>query len=872
MTALRPPGRPTRAGLALAAAAAALLLLLPAARAETLIPLPSPGGSAPLAAPQPIVLPERPALAPVLVPAPAEQTRPAPARAATAAGGLFLSLQGNALQESDRALLRGQEDVKRFTITLPAEAVLASGELVLSYQSSIEVLPERSSLSVALNGQSILETAPRATTEPRELRVPLPEGLLRVGPNEIVVSARQNHRLLCSVAGIYELWTAVDTARSGFEISLAEPLGPPSLATLDHALSSGLIEPRRVTFLAPQRVPEEAWLEDSLQVVQGIGRRVGGPLPELTLVAFEELTPAGRPNPLLPALDHEALPPGMLAVVGTASELRSLLPPALLAAVTGPYLGVHGLGRGDGSALLLFSGRDRDELRTAIDAWSNDRIELPARAGVLTTGLPPALPDPSRRPPRPIQGGETVTLGQLGVTDTEVWPLRQVIRSELYLPDDFFAANDAMVTMQLEAAYAPGLPPESSVNIFVNGRGAALVGLTQPQGGLLSARRLELPLRHFVPGRNLLDIEVTLPSVMADSGGFCPPGTAGIDTGPRFVLRADSSLAFPDFARLGQLPNLRLTADRGFPYVADGLPLPTDLYIGAREPEAVTAAMVFAASLARAARQRLLLRPTYELPDTTARNLLAIGPTSQFRPALFANAPLRQQDVAMAWSQNRPIDPLVSDAREIAAAESTGAALRRIETLRSGDPLERYAPFETAATGSDGEDWRRREQRSASEGGWLPSLMSFLPGIAHSTEAELAARRLLQQGSDVTAVMMQYQARNAPGRTITLVTAADSRLLLAAVRRLAEADYWEGLRGDLAVWGPDRRSLATAQVSEPYTVMTSSLSLGNLRLILSNWLSRHVAVLLASVLLTIVLLSSVTYVLLRLDRRRRDLA
>ena len=49
-------------------------------------------------------------------------------------------------------------------------------------------------------------------------------------------------------------------------------------------------------------------------------------------------------------------------------------------------------------------------------------------------------------------------------------------------------------------------------------------------------------------------------------------------------------------------------------------------------------------------------------------------------------------------------------------------------------------------------------------------------------------------------------------------------------------------------------------------------SLTNMRLILSNWLSENVAVLVISVMLAVLALSGVTYLLLRMDRRRRDLA
>lgn len=188
--------------------------------------------------------------------------------------------------------------------------------------------------------------------------------------------------------------------------------------------------------------------------------------------------------------------------------------------------------------------------------------------------------------------------------------------------------------------------------------------------------------------------------------------------------------------------------------------------------------------------------------------------------------------------------------------------MQRIEALRSG-----------SANGTSAESADRQGSSFEDEDdSWYERAITFLSSWGEQEEGERWGRRLLRQaGGDVTAVMMQYEADRAPGRTVTLVTALDGPLLLAAVKRVTQPDYWKDLRGDVAVWGTQPKTLGTAMVGDSYVFAPSEFSLTNLRLVLSNWLSRNVGLLVGSVVLVVLALSIVTHLLLRMDRRRRDL-
>lgn len=818
---------------------------------EVLIPLPGVQ-----VAPQDEVAPvERKEVEPT-PPAPVRE----PAKREDAIGAkLFLSLQGGASAGNQQVLFEGQHVTRRFTVTLPAEATVADASFFLAYLSSVQVLPSASQLRLTLNGNELLAIQPRAFSAPEVVEVKVPEGLLRPGPNDVAISVRQNHRILCTIDGIYELWTAIDPIRSGLQLRLFETLATPSLATFDFALGSGLSGSRQLTFIAPSNQPDERWLTTAFDVVQGAARRTLGPLPDFDIVSQSQLE-RGEPSAgSLRGIRSDRLPSGMLAAIGTAEELGEFLPRQILGLVTGPYLGVHGLGRRDGSALLVFSGRDRHEVQQAVDDWVLQRVELPNAPSAITTALPPA---PRRSGPRYIAGRTTVSLADLNVEEQHISGLRDVVSVELQLSDDFFAANDAAVLLSLNAAYGPDLHPDSALNILVNGRGAALVGLNQSRGKAFRDYSVELPLRYFQPGLNRIDFEVTLPSVTATPEGFCAPGTVSLNEPPQFLLQDDTSFYFPSYARLGELPNLKLLAERGFPYLLNQEPIPTTLYLGARDRDTVAAAMKLAAAIAKHADGPLSLSPAFSFAQQGDRDILAVGPTNLLEAGLFGNAPLRQQDLIQAWSRSRPLDPLVSDAREVAATQATSELMQRIEALRSG-----------SANGTSAESADRQGSSFEDEDdSWYERAITFLSSWGEQEEGERWGRRLLRQaGGDVTAVMMQYESDRAPGRTVTLVTALDGPLLLAAVKRVTQPDYWKDLRGDVAVWGTQPKTLGTAMVGDSYLFAPSEFSLTNLRLVLSNWLSRNVGLLVGSVVLVVLALSIVTHLLLRMDRRRRDL-
>src|SRR5690625_3118203 len=152
------------------------------AGADVLVPLPS---GAPFTLPDGEDLEAAPRIEPYVAPIGNVDSVPVPAEDSIRARRLFLPLHRAATTGDQQRLFEGQETVRHFTLTLPVEAVVADAEFVLSYLSSVQLLPSASRLEVFLNGSEILSLHPDAFSSPSTMRAQVSDELLRPGRNEV---------------------------------------------------------------------------------------------------------------------------------------------------------------------------------------------------------------------------------------------------------------------------------------------------------------------------------------------------------------------------------------------------------------------------------------------------------------------------------------------------------------------------------------------------------------------------------------------------------------------------------------------------------------------------------------------------------------
>ncbi|MET0749062.1 MAG: cellulose biosynthesis cyclic di-GMP-binding regulatory protein BcsB, partial [Rhizobium sp.] len=557
--------------------------------------------------------------------------------------------------------LSGEIDRKTWSIYLTPAQATAPAKLNLAYQNAVVVAPEASNLSVLINNRLVGTTPIRSAENPANLTFDIPAGLLQAGSNLISFEAEQRHRTDCSVTSTYELWTAIDPSRTFLSFG-----GPDAakLVSTDGVRAVGVNEKGATEFdFVVPGLAQPGTAKPLMRLAQGLAVLSGMPNQSF---AFQT---TGVP----------AMAPGRLTVlVGTASELQPLfpsLPPAAQIAPLATFVAdPHG-----GGPVLLVTGPSWQSIDAAIDSLvtSTDR-SIANRREVLSTQRWQA-------PDAPLVFDDSqITFSQLGVTTTQFAGRRFRADFGIGVPADFYANAYGEATILLDAAYSQTVLPGSHIDVYVNGSVASTVPITNKGGGIFRHLPIRVTLRHFRPGLNQIGVEAAL---VTSADAVCAPGSTA-SSEPRFALFDTSEFHMPDFARVGQRPNLAATGGTGFPYgrLTDKLPI----FLDRIDADTLSASATFLSRLAMMAGRPIPIEVATSQAGIGDRDALFIGAISQIPPTALTQLNIAPTSQA-TW---RPV------AAGKAADVDTGATFEQWRSMVSGGSWTGQVSFF--------EEWMRR--------------------------------------------------------------------------------------------------------------------------------------------------------------------
>lgn len=419
-------------------------------------------------------------------------------------------------QGSARVLrISGETGAARLFLDLPD--VAATGPFFLSYRTSIDILPERSQLKIAINGTEIDPVTPVSSDGFQKLM--LPTGLLIQGRNQIDVAITQAHRIFCGPQASFQIWTEFDLNASGVELAQGS-------FTLD-----------------------AAWFKAALlgQVVGGTGLPMRGSAA-LTPAALAEI-----------AMRLSGVAEGQGSWLRTDNAYGPALTARDLARISVIPSGLPGvsLRKGAGGAIVLVIVPESDG-------------SLPA---ALDTFLPVATPMPDLPALSP---GVTAVLADLGFPDTP--DASHFIRHDLQfrLPDDWLSLASQRASLTLLYSFAANLPEGAILLVKVNGITLQMLPLDRKGGAALPPLDITFPARLLQPGANALTFEATVPGDPADlpcataSGPFLTilgqtaltvpamPRMQIAAMGPTLLRLAQSDIVFPPAG--GRQPDVKAEA------------------------------------------------------------------------------------------------------------------------------------------------------------------------------------------------------------------------------------------------------------------------------------------------------------------------
>ncbi|PDT11626.1 cellulose biosynthesis cyclic di-GMP-binding regulatory protein BcsB [Rhizobium sp. M1] len=749
-------------------------------------PRPTPPAP-PVAAPVPVrpavsvtPAPATPA-APAPVPAPIiVQRQPAPApqpgAAANAASQPSPRDIRHYLVPFSKFSLGGEYDRRSWSVYLTPEQAAAKASFTFAHQNSIVVAPEASALTVYLNNRPIGQQRVGSPDAPSAVTFEVPSGLLQPGANVVTFQADQRHRTDCSIQSTYELWSNIDPA--GTYLSFAGRKAA-ELSSADAIRAIGVDGAGRTAFdIVVPALEQPGTTEPLLRLAQGLS--VLSSMPNQIFAFSTASLPAAGPGRL-----------GVL--VGTAAELRPLfpgLPPGaesapLAAFVTDPR---------SGSPVLLISGPSWQAVSSAIDTIVSP-VDRPAdvRRDVLTTERWSA-------PNAPLIFSDTsIPLSQLGVKTTEFSGRRFRTSFNVGVPADFYANAYGEAKVLLDAAYTDKVQPGSHIDIYVNDNIASTVPLTSTTGGILRHLPIRVTMRHFKPGLNTVAIEAIL---MTKGDAACAPGSSA-DANARFALFDTSELHIPDFARVGQLPNLAAMAGTAYPYGRAAEPTP--LFIDRIDADTLSAAATLLGQMAIMAGHPIAVESVASPNTIGDRDAIFIGSISQMPATALSQTNVSTASQA-SWRPVVDAQPGVVD---------TGTAFEEWNSKVSGGLLRGQITAFREWVGRNFDITR--------------SSLQFIPGAEEIFTPPNMATLLVAQGSSP-----------AGAGAWTVVTAPSAKDLREGLEVLTAQMNWPQISGHITTYSSKTAKIETVPVTRFDFVPSTPWSVSNYRLIAANWLSTNI--------------------------------
>lgn len=704
--------------------------------------------------------------------------------------------------------LNGESDTRSWAVYLTGDQAQSTAQLDLAYSNAIVVAPETSRLFVSINGIAILDQSIQSAEALSEVSLDIEPGVLQPGRNEISVRAVHRHRTDCSIASTYELWTELDGAGTMLTFAGDASIGPESIEEL-RALGGDVDGEANISIVAP-----------------GLSRSdIGADLLRLAQAVTLSTSLANPRFSIADSIDQGSQDAALVVVVGTAEEIA---PIARIDA--GEIDGASASLRRspEGVSTLVVTGRSRQEWLSAIDgiAQQVDRPANSPREFLVTEAV--------RTPNAPmLYEARSVTFAEFGIASEQFAGRRYARSFQFAIPSDFYAGSYGQARILLDAAYTSSVLPGGLINVYVNGNLATSVPMTARRGAVLRQYPIKVTMEHFRPGVNTVLLEVDL---LTQADQVCAPGATTDDT-PRFALFDTSRFVLPQFARVGQFPNLSAVAGTGFPYNRAEQPVP--VLIGRGSTAGLSSAANFLANLAQAGGRIVPVQLVMSPEAAREQNALFFGTPASIPASVLTQVGIDAQ-AASSWAPIR----------------ATGSV------TASGGPA--------GANPVTMDEWRTRmesgrvSQAIEATRDWLSETFDLTADMLRFAPAEDPPYAPAQSDALIVA-----QGLNPAGSgTWTVVAAADDAGLEAGGRTLAAAGNWSQIAGHLAAFPAEAGPPLVLEAGSVTFVASQEPSLGNYRLIVANWLSSNIlSYALGLVVICIVLGVSTSRLLARLGRR-----
>jgi hypothetical protein len=280
------------------------------------------------------------------------------------------------------------------------------------------------------------------------------------------------------------------------------------------------------------------------------------------------------------------------------------------------------------------------------------------------------------------------------------------------------------------------------------------------------------------------------------------PG-ATASTTSRFALFDTTEFRMPDFARVGQRPNLAAMAGTAYPYGRLAGPMP--LFIDRIDADTLSAAATLLGQMAVVSGRPMNIEPTASPGTIGDQDAVFIGSISQLPAAV-----LSQLNISTA----------------------SQATWRPVPDTQVVQP----------DTNSAFDQWRSK----VSSGAWRGQVTAFQEWLRKNFDISLSSLQFVPRAeavftpSNVASLMVAQGASPTGAGAWTVVTAPSAKDLREGINAVTEQRNWPQISGHITTYSGKTGAIETVPVSRFDFVPSQPWSLANFRLIAANWLSTNI--------------------------------
>lgn len=725
--------------------------------------------------------------------------------------------------------LSGELDRRAWAIFLTDDEASLPATISVGYINAVVVMPEASRLRLSINGQTVLETPISSSTGVERIQAGIRAGILRAGQNLVQIEAVQRHRTDCDVNGTYALWTDIVPSETGLSFAggLRHLRGLHDLP----AVGVDATGATNLRFVQPG-AGESGAAARVFRLAQALALRGRYPHPIVTLAD----SPFGphSPGTVTVLLGPTA---SIAGVLGTVPEPARQGEPAFAkdSRLASPTLVVAGTGPAE-----------IDRLIADIEAPTLRPVGSTRRVLDTAAWRAPDVPFFTR--------ASSARLAELGIPTEEFSGRRFRARFGIGLPSDFYASAYGEGTLYLDAAYTPEVLPTSSVSVIVNGEVAATVDLASTSGGIFRRAPVGVPFRYFHAGVNDIVIEATIHTA---SDARCMAG-ATLPGPPRFVLFDSTEFAVPDFARIGQLPELSALGATGFPYNQGNQEIA--LVLGRTDRPTISAAGTLLSRIARDSGRPLRTTSVAGVAGAEGKLALMVGTADSLPAGALPQVGVSER-IRTDWLTAGAAEPPRGDG----LVENYDAVLqryRRQEASKAGEPR-------VVEPDPDEDIYGRWKDELSGGGGWRGGLAAFENWLDRTFDISFASLRighasttLYEPSGRASLLIAQGNAAFGP-KLWTVLAARSPEALLEDTAHMTDPEIWSRIGGRVTAFLPATRTLQTQPVEDVQFFPTQPLSLANARLVAANWMSSNIVVYALGLALSCVFLGLGTFAWVR---------